>query len=170
MVISAAIATVVLTPALLSQEKQEEKKERKWRHVPQRQFQLKDLQVVKLKLNKKHEYTCWVMDREAKRQEGMMFLESSDWKKNEGMIFAFKRAQPLSFWMKNTYVPLDIAYLDGNGKILNMYTMQPLDVTTNFYSKGYAKYAVELKAGTFKKLKIKAGMRFEIPKTVKPKN
>jgi uncharacterized membrane protein (UPF0127 family) len=44
--------------------------------------------------------------------------------------------------------------------------MQPLDVTTNFLSKGKAKYAVEFKAGTFRKKKIKAGMIIDIPKTV----
>ena len=170
--ICAAVFFAIPMAGTIQDQKAEEKQEKQEKHrfVRQRLFQLDKLQRVKIKVNKKYEYNAWVMDQEIKRQEGMMFLEGSDFKTTDAMVFAFKDPLPLSFWMKNTYVPLDIAYCDAKGKILNTYTMQPLDVTSNFLSKGNAKYAVEFKAGTFRKKKITAGMIIEIPKTVKAKD
>ena len=44
---------------------------------------------------------------------------------NNGMLFKFKYAHNLSFWMRNTYIPLDIAFLDDNGKVLQIESMAP---------------------------------------------
>jgi uncharacterized membrane protein (UPF0127 family) len=132
---------------------------------PYRQFQLKDLQKVTLTANSK-EFKVWVMDSEEKRQEGLMFVGDKDIKATEGMLFAFKYSQPLSFWMKNTYIDLDIAYIDKNKKVLNVLTMKAFDVTTDYASAGDAMYALELKAGVCKKNGIKAGMKVTFPDTV----
>ncbi|MBL8060905.1 MAG: DUF192 domain-containing protein [Chthonomonas sp.] len=136
-------------------------------HNSRRLFQLDTLQLVKIKIDK-HTFFCWVMDTTPKRSEGMMFLQNKDFKDNDSMIFVFDRAQELGFWMQNTLVDLDIAYCDPNGRIIRAVTMKALD-ETSVPSRGLAKYAIEFRAGTFKKLGIRPGMKVEIPSTVQAK-
>lgn len=137
------------------------------REIRQRTFQLKDLKVAELGLPEGHKLKTWVMDTEAKRQEGMMFLRDTDFSERQGMIFVFKTAEPLRFWMKNTYVPLDIAYISKGGRINSTYTMKAFDTVTDYSSKGDSMYALEVKEGLFKKLGIKAGDTVTIPAWVK---
>lgn len=139
------------------------------RHVPQRTFQVKDLQTAKISFKNKHELTVWVMDTNAKRSEGMMFLKDSDFTEKQGMIFVFRYAQPLGFWMRNTLVDLDIAYVDQAGRIVSIYTMKSLDETTDYGSRSNAMFAIETKAGLLKKLDIKPGDTVQIPSTIKAK-
>lgn len=139
------------------------------RHIEYRYFQLKDLEVAEVKFEDT-KFRMWVMDTQPKRSEGMMYVQDGDFKEDQGMIFVFSRPQQLGFWMRNTLVPLDIAYCDAKGRVLNTYTMKALDETSDYSSKGNAMFAIELKAGTIKKLKIDAGDRFEIPETVRAKD
>jgi uncharacterized membrane protein (UPF0127 family) len=67
---------------------------------------------------------------------------------DHGMVFVFDRPQPLGFWMKNTYVPLSIAFIDASGKIVNIEDMKPLDEST-IWSRGASLYALEMKQGWF---------------------
>jgi uncharacterized membrane protein (UPF0127 family) len=63
-----------------------------------------------------------------------------------GMLFVFREAAPRSFWMKDTYVPLDIAYLDADYRIVKIHQMEPLD--TNTYDSGApAMFALEVRQG-----------------------
>lgn len=128
-----------------------------FRNNPSRYFQTKDLQRVKLTIGGKHEFTVWVQDTEAKREEGMMFLEDQDFTAKQGMIFVFKQPEIQRFWMKNTFVPLDIAYIGADGKINTIYTMKEFDTTTDYSSKRPSMYVLEAKSGVFKKLGIKEG-------------
>ena len=79
---------------------------------------------------------------------------------DHGMLFVFAQSQPLAFWMKNTYVPLSIAYIDAQGVILNILDMKPHDESTH-PSAGAAIYALEMKQGWFKDRGIVAGNRVE---------
>ena len=143
-----------------------------------RTYQLKDLEIADLKVKvpqkegepKVHKFQCWVMDSYGKRQEGMMFLNKQDVSDSQGMIFVFKKPEVQSFWMKNTYIPLDIAYIDKDGKIVKTYTMRPLDTYTDYTSVKEAQYVLEVNGGVFKKLGIEAGQTFDLPKTLKAKN
>jgi uncharacterized membrane protein (UPF0127 family) len=67
---------------------------------------------------------------------------------DHGMLFVFDRPQPLAFWMKNTYIPLSIAFVDAGGRIVNIEDMKPLDESTHT-SRGPALYAIEMKQGWF---------------------
>lgn len=87
-------------------------------------------------------------------QRGLMLRTSLE--TDAGMLFVFAEDQQLGFWMVNTLIPLDIAFLDSGGTILNIETMQP--ETTDFhYSDGPARYALEVNAGEFARRDIKAG-------------
>lgn len=131
---------------------------------PNRTYQLKDLVTTELKIGE-HKFTAWVMDTDAKRAEGMMHLKNEDFRDDQAMIFVFPQARELSFWMRNTLVDLDIAYLDKNKKIIRTGTMKALD-ETGFPSAGAAQYAVEFRAGLLKKKAIGKGMTVEFPDTV----
>lgn len=67
---------------------------------------------------------------------------------HHGMLFAFPELGLHRFWMKNTFIPLDIAWLDANGTVLDVHTMQPHDETWH-QPLVPSMYAVEMRAGTF---------------------
>ena len=67
---------------------------------------------------------------------------------DHGMLFVFEAPQPLAFYMKNTYIPLSIAFVDARGRILNIEDMRPLDESTH-WSRGVAQYAIEMRQGWF---------------------
>ena len=77
-------------------------------------------------------------------------------KPDQGMIFVFVQSEPLAFWMRNTFVPLSIAYIDSKGVIVNIVDMKPQDESTH-PSAGPAMFALEMKQGWFKERGIVAG-------------
>jgi uncharacterized membrane protein (UPF0127 family) len=81
-------------------------------------------------------------------------------KPDHGMLFVFNAPQPLTFWMKNTFVPLSIAYIGADGKILNIDDMAP-QTETGHSSQGLALSALEMKKGWFADRGIGAGSRVE---------
>lgn len=135
---------------------------------PHRMYQLNELARVEIQIGD-HKLKTWVMDENSKRMEGMMFLTNKEVQPDEAMIFVFQDEEPLSFWMRNTLIPLDIAYVNGKKQIVTTASMRPLD-ETGVPSRYAAKYAIEMKAGAFKRLGIKAGMTVKIPESVKAKD
>jgi len=79
---------------------------------------------------------------------------------DHGMLFVFAAPQPLAFWMHNTYVPLSIAFVGADGRILNIEDMAPRTDDTH-PSRGLALYAVEMKKGWFADRGINAGDRVQ---------
>ncbi|HUH94454.1 MAG TPA: DUF192 domain-containing protein [Casimicrobiaceae bacterium] len=77
---------------------------------------------------------------------------------DHGMLFVFDAPQPLAFWMKNTYVPLSIAFIARDGRILNIEDMAPQTENTH-PSRGLALYALEMKKGWFAERGIGPGAR-----------
>ena len=77
-------------------------------------------------------------------------------KPDQGMIFVFAQNEQLGFWMRNTFVPLSIAYIDNKGVILNIVDMKPQDEASH-PSSGPAMFALEMKQGWFKERGILAG-------------
>ena len=78
---------------------------------------------------------------------GLMFRKTLP--KERGMLFIFEEEKPLSFWMKNTLVPLDVLYFNANGTFVSASTMEPCteDPCPEYPSEGPAKYALEVVAG-----------------------
>jgi uncharacterized protein len=88
------------------------------------------------------------------RETGLMNRFSLQ--QDHGMLFVFEAPQPLAFWMKDTYVPLSIAFVDRTGHIVNIEDMRPKDESTH-WSKGPALYAIEMRQGWFAAKGIGAG-------------
>ena len=95
-----------------------------------------------------------VAANDAQRQQGMMFRTSMG--TNAGMIFVFDDVNSQCMWMKNTKVPLSVAFIDANGKIVNIEDMEP-ETLENHCSKRPVKYALEMNMGWFAKRNIKPG-------------
>ena len=90
------------------------------------------------------------------RQIGLMYRFNLP--ADRGMLFVFPRPEPLSFWMRNTYIPLSIAFIDAEGRILNVEDMAPRD-ETGVPSRGAALYALEMRKGWFADRGVVAGAR-----------
>ncbi len=90
------------------------------------------------------------------RQIGLMFRREMPG--NEGMLFVFESPQPQCFWMKNTLLPLTIAFVADDGTIVNLADMQPLDEGSHCSAKP-VRFALEMNQGWFAKRGIKAGTK-----------
>ena len=95
-----------------------------------------------------------IADNNQKRSYGLMDRKSLA--HNGGMLFRFPESNKLSFWMANTYIPLDIAFLDDDGRILQIESMTPLSMRT-ISSKNSCRYALEVNHGWFRDNGIKIG-------------
>ena len=126
----------------------------------QRRYPLPTLHLVHLQAGG-HTLRVWLMDTDGEREEGMMFLQSKDVAADEGMLFLFSSAQPLTFWMKNTRIPLDIAYLNSGLHITNIVHGKVMDETL-LPSRGPAQFVLEVKAGTLQRLRIRPGMAVKV--------
>jgi len=107
------------------------------------------------------QFTLEVADEDKEREVGLMNRRSMP--ADHGMIFVFPQESRLSFYMKNTLIPLDILYLDGDGDVVSVHQMQPLDLTS-IPSRAPAKYAIELNLGTAARLGLKPGDHLDVPK------
>ena len=97
-----------------------------------------------------------VADRDETRSLGLMHRTSLP--PNGGMLFVFDQSAVHCMWMKNTLLPLSVAFLDEAGAIVNIADMQPLDEATHCAARP-ARYALEMTQGWFAERGIRAGMR-----------
>jgi uncharacterized protein len=74
-----------------------------------------------------------------------------------GMLFVFDSPAILSFWMRDTVLPLDIAFIGSDRRIVNILSMQPLDDKRLYRSSGPARYALEVNRGWFREHNVKPG-------------
>lgn len=94
--------------------------------------------------------------RDEDRQRGLM--ERTELAEFAGMLFRFPQVKTQCLWMKNTPLPLSAAFLDEQGRIINLVDLQPHDLTVKC-SEGPARYAVEANQGWFTRRGIAAGLR-----------
>ena len=121
--------------------------------------QLQQLEIVSK--NGTHVFGVEMAVTPEEQAKGLMFRrEMPD---RQGMLFDFKREQPTSFWMKNTYIPLDMIFIRADGRILNIAeNTVPLSEAL-VSSSGPVRAVLEVIAGTTKKLGIAAGDRVVHP-------
>ena len=127
-----------------------------------------ELPTIELRVGGK-KITVEVADDELKRATGLMFRESLG--ENSGMLFVMPRPGPAGFWMKNTFLPLTIAYIDPRGTIMELYDLKPLNETPVPSRFRNIAYALEMPRGWFTKNNIWPGERIEglpSPESAKP--
>jgi uncharacterized membrane protein (UPF0127 family) len=105
-----------------------------------------------------HEIRAEIAHTEATRRQGLMFRERLP--QNGGMVFVYPVPEVTAMWMKNTRIPLSVAFIDAGGRILNIEDMVPLSEDAHG-SKGPAAYALEMNKGWFARRGIRAGDRVE---------
>jgi uncharacterized membrane protein (UPF0127 family) len=103
-----------------------------------------------------------VADERAERQTGLM--GRTELAQDAGMLFVFGWERNLSFWMRNTLIPLSIAYIAADGRIVDIQDMEPLDDEPPSYASAEpAKYALEVNQGFFAERGVEVGGTVEIP-------
>jgi uncharacterized protein len=108
-----------------------------------------------------HSFAVEIADTEPQREKGLMFRKNLP--DGQGMLFDFKREQDVSFWMQNTYIPLDMIFIRGDGSILRIVeNAEPLS-TRLIPSGGPVLAVLEVIGGTARKLGIAPGDRVAHP-------
>lgn len=105
-----------------------------------------------------HKIAAEVAETDEQRMKGLMYRFSL--RPDQGMVFVFRQPQPLGFWMKNTFVPLSIAFIDSSGRILNIEDMAP-QTESSHPSRGPALYALEMRKGWFRDHGVQPGDRVD---------
>ena len=114
---------------------------------------LEDLQIVTR--TGTHSFKVEIADAEAEREHGLMNRPSMG--PDRGMLFEFEDERDRSFWMHNTYIPLDIIYIDHTGKIVSIAANATPFSETPIPSMGAARGVLELNGGRAVALGIQAG-------------
>jgi uncharacterized protein len=100
-----------------------------------------------------------VVDTDETRNMGLMDVR--DMPENRGMLFIFEQEAPLTFWMANTPLSLDIIYVNAQKQIVTIHTNTPPLSEKNFDSSSDAMYAIEVNAGYCLKYDIREGLRVD---------
>jgi len=112
------------------------------------------LRVVKLRIGNSSLF-AEVADNPQTSATGLMFRDSLP--EDHGMLFVFEKPKTASFWMKNTKIPLSIAYIDSAGRILQIESMKPLDETPIESTSNEVAFALEVNEGWFKRNEVSPG-------------
>jgi uncharacterized membrane protein (UPF0127 family) len=115
-----------------------------------------------------HEVICEVADTEQSRTRGLMGRMALP--AGRGMLFVFERPQRLAFWMRDTPLPLSIAYLDGKGMVEELYDLQPFSEQSVMSRSRSLLFALEVPQGWFTQAGISRGMRFQGLEGLLPKS
>jgi uncharacterized membrane protein (UPF0127 family) len=109
----------------------------------------------------RHDFKVWIADNDQNRQQGLMYIK--DLPANRGMLFLFERPRFLSFWMKNTYLSLDIIFIAPDGVVVNIARdTKPLSLDL-IESDAPVTGVLELVAGTAARIGLVSGNRVVHP-------
>lgn len=103
-----------------------------------------------------HRIEAEVAADQPNRMQGLMHRKSMA--PNQGMLFVFPFPERHCMWMRNTFLPLSVAFLDDQGKILNIEDMKP-QTETSHCAIAPARFALEMNRGWFSDKGLKAGLR-----------
>jgi len=114
------------------------------------------LRVVKLKIANSLLF-AEVADTPQTSANGLMFRDSLP--EDHGMLFIFVQPETASFWMRNTKIPLSIAYIDSTARILEIKSLKPLDETPVASASGQVAFALEVNEGWFARHGVATGAK-----------
>jgi len=113
--------------------------------------------VIESASGAKHRFTVEFADTDERRTYGLMFRDSMP--ADHGMIFDFKVDRGVAMWMKNTRIPLDMLFIDREGKVVNIRERAVPHDETSIVSDGPVRSVLELNGGTVSRLGLKPGDR-----------
>ena len=96
----------------------------------------------------------------AEQAKGLMHRDTLP--ENSGMLFAYRDPTPMSFWMANTSIPLDIGFFDSTGLLVEVHRMVPFDTSRTRSRAQNLQYALEMNAGWFSRNGIFPGNRIDL--------
>ncbi len=127
--------------------------------APVRAAHFKSLEIVSK--NGVHVFSITVAKTPAERERGLMFVKHLP--DGEGMLFDFKSEQDISMWMKNTYIPLDMLFIRGDGRIARIAENTTPMSTDIIPSVVPVRAVLEIAGGVCARLGIRAGDRVAFP-------
>ena len=108
-----------------------------------------------------HRFTVWIAADDKSREQGLMFVRELS--PDRGMLFVFEYPQGVVFWMKDTYLSLDLVFIDPAGKVLNIApNARPMSLAP-IESQGPVIAVLEVLAGTARKIGLTPGNRVILP-------
>ena len=108
-----------------------------------------------------HEFAVWIAADDRSRARGLMYVRELP--PDRGMLFLFDRPEALAFWMKDTYLSLDLVFIAPDGTVVNVAAGSPPLSLRPIESEGPVIAALEVAAGTARKIGLKAGDRVVLP-------
>ena len=105
----------------------------------------------------KHTFDVWLADSPRRQAQGLMFVRSLP--AMRGMLFVHESPKPMSMWMKNTYIPLDMVFIDGEGRIQQIVEQTTPHSLAIISSKEPALAVLEIGGGEAKRLGLHSGQR-----------
>jgi len=114
---------------------------------------------------KGHSSRAEVANTDESRRTGLMYRESLS--ENQGMLFVYEEPGRHAMWMKNTLIPLSVAFIDRSGRIINIEDMLPQTEDTHA-AKASAAFSLEMNQGWFAKRGVKPGDRIQGLERVPP--
>jgi len=124
-------------------------------------FYLPPANSIKMKIGNNN-YNIELATTIAQKTKGLSGRDSLC--KNCGMIFVFGFETNLPFWMKDTLIPLDMIWLDKNGKVVDIQTITEINSTKIYQNQTPAQYVIELNANDSQKINLKIGDIIDLSK------
>jgi uncharacterized membrane protein (UPF0127 family) len=109
-----------------------------------------------------HSFTVELVDTPELRARGLMYRQ--ELAPDAGMLFDFLDERPVSFWMRNTFIPLDMIFITADGEIKNIHVNARPHDTTSIPSDGPVQFVLEIPGGRSVELGIEAGDTVEHPR------
>jgi uncharacterized protein len=104
-----------------------------------------------------HSFNVWLAEDDEHRQLGLMYVRKMD--DNAGMLFVYPRPYKVGMWMKNTFISLDMLFVDSKGKVLQVVERTTPQSLKTIGAANDVLAVVELNAGTAERLRIRPGSR-----------
>lgn len=108
-----------------------------------------------------HRFKVWLAADAASRQQGLMFVRKLP--ADRGMLFVFDAPQQAAFWMKDTYLSLDLVFIDPTGAVANIAANAKPESLDPIFSRGPVIAVLEVPAGTARRIQLGPGDRVLLP-------
>jgi hypothetical protein len=106
-----------------------------------------------------HAVRVWIADTPERQSQGLMYVR--DLPADEGMLFVNREPRPMSMWMKNTFIPLDMLFIDARGRVLHIFERTVPHSLETLGHPAPVKAVLELRGGEVARRGLKVGDRVE---------